>query len=69
MARKLKRIRVTETEKVMLDLLEWAKGNRGSKSMNPYLVPEVAAAMKHLAKRYGFKEWMDVSELVRVRNK
>lgn len=38
-----------DTTKVLMDLLEWAKGNRGSKSGNPYTIPEVKAALKHLA--------------------
>jgi hypothetical protein len=52
------------TIKVLMDLLEWAKGNRGSKSGNPYGIPEVKAALQHLADLQGIKttsnsEWMD----------
>ena len=51
-------------DQVLMDLLEWAKGNRGSKHVNPYLVPEVKAALIHLARRRGFedpeKNYLDV---------
>ena len=63
----MKKIRVTKTEAVLLELIEWAKGNRGTKHGNPYMVPEMKSAMQHLAKRYGFKDWMDISELIRGR--
>jgi len=41
-------------------VLEWAKGNRGSKHSNPYGVPEVEAALRHMASLLGMKEWLDV---------
>ena len=45
-----------DTVRVLMDLLEWAKGNRGSKSSNPYTIPEVKNALIHLAKLQGFKD-------------
>jgi len=45
------------TIKVLCDLLEWAKGNRGSKEGNPYLMPEVKAALQHLADLQGIKTY------------
>ena len=44
---------------VLMDLLEWAKGNRGSKSINPYAVPEVKNALKHLADLQGIYGYLD----------
>jgi len=35
----------------LANLLEWAKGLRGTRRGNPYLVPEVAAALTVLAKQ------------------
>lgn len=35
--------------KPLYDLLQWAIGNRGSKSSNPYSVPEVKAVLKAIA--------------------
>jgi len=46
-------------EKVLKDLLEWAKGYRGRKDINPYCVPEVKAALKHLAEIQGIKDYLD----------
>lgn len=40
---------------VLANLLEWAKGQRGSKSINPYMVPEVKAALKLLAEMKGHR--------------
>ena len=48
-----------KTVSVLCDLLEWAKGNRGSKHINPYGVPEVRAALKHLAKIQGVKDYFN----------
>lgn len=42
-----------ELIKALANLLEWAKGNRGSKSGNPYLFPEVKNALKVLGKIEG----------------
>ena len=44
---------------VLCDLLHWAKGNRGSKAGNPYAVPEVKAALKHLAELQGITSYFD----------
>ena len=41
-------------------VLEWAKGNRGRKDVNPYGVPEVEAALRHLAHMQGREDWLDV---------
>lgn len=48
-----------ETITVLKDVLEWAKGNRGSKEGNPYLIPEVKAALNHLAKLQGINDYLD----------
>ncbi len=44
----------------LCEVLEWAKGNRGLKEgRNPYGIPEVEAALKHLANLQGIKDWLD----------
>ena len=43
----------------LCNVLEWAKGNRGSKDFNPYGVPEVRAALESLAKLQGIKSYLD----------
>jgi hypothetical protein len=43
----------------LCNVLEWAKGNRGSKSGNPYLVPEIGAALKFLADLQGVDSYLD----------
>ena len=48
-----------ELIKALANLLEWAKGNRGSKSGNPYLFPEVKNALKVLGKLQGVN-YLDV---------
>jgi len=48
-----------KTIKVLCDLLELVKGNRGSKEGNPYLIPEVKAALQHLADLQGIKDYLN----------
>ena len=50
-----------QTIKVLCDLLELLKGNRGTYQGNPYFIPEVKAALKHLADLQGIdpKDWLD----------
>lgn len=48
-----------ETAKHLCNVLEWAKGNRGSKDMNPYGVPEIELALKHLAHLQGISDYLD----------
>jgi len=48
-----------KTITVLCDLLEWAKGNRGSKEGNPYLIPEVKAALQHLADLQDIKDYLN----------
>ena len=43
----------------LCEVLEWAKGNRGSKSGNPYMIPEIKEALKHLAELQGIKDYLD----------
>jgi hypothetical protein len=43
----------------LCEVLEWGKGNRGRKDCNPYSVPEVEAALRHLADLQGIKDWLD----------
>jgi hypothetical protein len=38
----------------LANVLQWAAGNRGSKHINPYTVPEVKAALKHMAVVLGY---------------
>lgn len=47
-----------DLETALMNLLEWAKGNRGNKRVNPYGVPEVKAALKVLARIQGVSDWM-----------
>lgn len=46
----------------LCNMLEWAKGNRGRKDLNPYGVPEVERALKVLAKRWDRDDWLDVDQ-------
>ena len=48
-----------ELTSALCNLLEWAKGNRGSKAANPYMVPEVVDALKLLAKIQGVENYLD----------
>lgn len=50
----------TDLKKALANLLEWAVGNRGSKSGNPYMFPEVKNALEVLAKIEGIKNYLDV---------
>lgn len=43
----------------LCEVLEWAKGNRGRKDINPYAVPEIKAALAHLADLQGIKDYLD----------
>ncbi len=43
----------------LCEVLEWAKGQRGRKDGNPYLMPEIKAALKHLAQLQGISDWLD----------
>lgn len=47
---------MTKTEHHLCEMLEWAKGNRGSRKGNPYMIAEVKAALKHLARERGFSD-------------
>ena len=54
-------------EEALCNLLEWAKGNRGSRCGNPYCVPEVRDALKVLARMQGLDEsrWLDAETKTR----
>ncbi len=43
----------------LCEVLEWAKGNRGRQDINPYGVPEVKAALRHVAKLQGVADYLD----------
>jgi len=43
----------------LCEVLEWARGLRGSKHLNPYCVPEVKAALQFLATSQGVSDWRD----------
>ena len=45
-------------------LLEWAKGNRGAKTGNPYCIPEVRHALKTLAAIQGVNDYIDADTTV-----
>ena len=47
-----------KTVRVLCDLLEWAKGNRGTKEGNPYGITEVRAALEHLADLQGRNSYL-----------
>ena len=49
-----------ELTKTLAGLLEWAKGNRGTKTGNPYMFPEVKTALQVLAKIKGINNYLDV---------
>jgi hypothetical protein len=46
--------------RALADVLEWAKGNRGPKTGNPYGIPEVKNALKVLAREQGIGDYFDV---------
>jgi len=46
--------------KALADVLDFTVGNRGSRYGNPYLVPEVIAALKVLADIKGIDEYLYV---------
>ena len=50
--------------KTIQHLLEWAKGNRGAKTGNPYCSPEVRHALKTLASIQGVKDYLDADTTV-----
>jgi len=49
-----------KVEYALVNLLEWAKGNRGSKHVNPYGVTEVKDALKTLTDIWGRTDYLDV---------
>lgn len=44
------------------NLVAWAVGCKGDKSINPYSVPEVISALKVLQSINGAKDWMDAAD-------
>lgn len=53
---------IMDARKALVELLEWAVGNRGRKECNPYGIPEVKTALVALAKLNGARDWMDALE-------
>jgi hypothetical protein len=51
---------ISDTASHLANVLEWAAGNRGSKSGNPYSIPEIKQALKHLAELTGRSDYLDV---------
>ncbi len=43
-------------DSVLYELLQWCVGNRGSKSCNPYTVPQIKEALRAVALHRGFKD-------------
>jgi len=55
------RIQVVPADDTVVHLkhvLEWVKGNRGSTQGNPFCVPEVKGALKHLANLQGIDDYL-----------
>ena len=50
------------TEYALVNLLEWAKGNRGTKHGNPYGVLEVKLALITLAHLWDRDDYLDVDK-------
>lgn len=48
-----------EVQLTLMNLLDWAIGNRGNKEDNPYSVPEVKAALALLAKAQMRNGWQE----------
>ena len=46
--------------KSLAALLEWSKGNRGRKDVNPYCIPEVNHALRVLVSIVGGCDYLDV---------
>jgi hypothetical protein len=44
----------------LIEVIELVKGNRGSKDGNPYMIPEVKAALKHLAEILNENSYLDI---------
>lgn len=59
MPRKRMKKPTSETVFHLCEVLQWAKGLRGPKQTNPYCVPEIQAALKHLADLQGIGDWLD----------
>lgn len=45
----------------LANVLEWAKGNRGPKTGNPYGIPEIKEALVFLAELEGIESYLDVN--------
>jgi hypothetical protein len=43
-------------DRILYNLLQWAVGNRGPKTGNPYLIPEVRDTLKAIAHARRFKD-------------
>lgn len=44
----------------LANVLEWAKGQRGTKHCNPYAVPEVKQALQFLGRVNGVSDYLNV---------
>jgi hypothetical protein len=46
----------------LIEVVELVKGNRGSMNGNPYMIPEVKNALKHLAKLLNVTDYLEVDQ-------
>lgn len=44
----------------LANVIEWAKGQRGTKHCNPYAVPEVKQALQFLGQVNGVSDYLNV---------
>ena len=56
----MKKTKISRSDHHLCELLEWARGNRGTKHCNPYAVPEVKAALVYLAEKQGILDYLNV---------
>ena len=58
-----------KVEWALANLLEWAKGKRGTKEGNPYCIKEVKEALKVLAEIDGIADYLDVDTKTKAKEK
>lgn len=47
------------------NLIDWAKGNRGRKDVNPYCVPEIVDSLRALQSLNGCADYLDAADQYR----
>lgn len=53
-------MKITRTMAHLANVLEWAKGQRGRTDVNPYGVPEIEGALRHMAQETETGGWLEV---------